>query len=199
ARVAVRRSELPPDRGLDPRSAWNQCARGLYEGLCPKPGQILSECARSGDEGQVRPLLPGRRRAHYLQRAIGRDHHAGQVAVSGLFQRHIRPVAIAAVPAMALAAIWHGVLAGRAETPMASCNEFLLQKNELPGVSHQSCRMIETDVTYLGLPYRRVDMGITGTIDGMTAKDGPRTNYFTQSPEFVFAQTGNKAPLHHGV
>lgn len=107
--------------------------------------------------------------------------------------------AITGVLALGLAAAWSGALAGGADLTAVSCNKFLLPKDELPGVSHQSCRAIEIDAMYLGASYRRVDMGITGTIDGMTAKDGPRINYFTQSPEFVFAQTGNKAPLHHGV
>jgi hypothetical protein len=106
---------------------------------------------------------------------------------------------MAGVLAVSLAAAGHVALAGGGNSPATSCSDLLLAKDELPGLNHQSCRSIETDLTYLGAPYRRVDIGITGTIDGMTAKDGPRTNYFTQSPEFVFAQTGNKAPLHHGV
>ena len=93
----------------------------------------------------------------------------------------------------------HDVGAGDATPSSRSCKEFLIEADELPGVTHQSCRAIETDLTYLGQPYRRVDMGVTGTIDGVTARDGPRTNYFTQSPEFVFVQTGNKAPLYHGI
>ncbi len=81
----------------------------------------------------------------------------------------------------------------------ASCTDFLLKTDNLPGVVHESCQAIETDLTFDGRAFHRVDMGITATIDGMTASTGPRNSYFTQSPEFVFVQTGNTSPLKHGV
>ncbi len=104
-----------------------------------------------------------------------------------------------AILASLLALIATAGSAVAAPTAPESCNAFLLKSDNLPGVVHESCQAIETDLTFNGQSFRRVDMGITATIDGMTADTGPRNAYFTQSPEFVFVQTGNTSPLKHGV
>ena len=79
------------------------------------------------------------------------------------------------------------------------CDEYLEASAALPGLELESCRMLETQATLEGREYVRLDMGISGTIDGVVVLSGPRTNYFTQFPEFVFAQAGNATPQKRGV
>ncbi len=59
--------------------------------------------------------------------------------------------------------------------------------------------MIEHAVTLDGKKYRRLDIGITGTIEGHTASEGVRSAYFTTAPEFVFTQVGNTSKLRQGI
>jgi hypothetical protein len=80
-----------------------------------------------------------------------------------------------------------------------SCDGWLAGARALPGLALESCRMIETPFTWKGRDYVRIDIGLSGTIDGVTTTSGPRNNYFTQFPEFVFEQVGNKAARKRGV
>ena len=84
-----------------------------------------------------------------------------------------------------------------AASKVVSCNEFLLPKWEMRGklLGQEECKMIETDFTFLGRKFRRMDMGITGTIDGYNPKVGRYNHYFSANPEFNIAQSGNKNPL----
>jgi hypothetical protein len=79
------------------------------------------------------------------------------------------------------------------------CEEFLSAAEFLPGLTLDSCRMLETKLTHEGRAYTRLDIGLSGTIDGVTVLAGPRTNYFTQFPEVVFQQVGNQTPQKRGV
>lgn len=82
-----------------------------------------------------------------------------------------------------------------------SCDQFMVPKYQVNGkaVGQESCRMAERAVTLDGKPYRRIDIGITGTIEGYTASEGVRSAYFTTAPEFVFVQVGNTAKLRQGI
>lgn len=49
-----------------------------------------------------------------------------------------------------------------------------------------------------GVPYRRLEIGVSGTIVGYTAKESPRVEMLTDVPEFT-AQRGNLGPYFHGI
>ncbi|MDA2934143.1 hypothetical protein MYX82_07345 [Acidobacteria bacterium AH-259-D05] len=95
-----------------------------------------------------------------------------------------------------------------------SCNEFLVSKKEVKGklIGQEDCRMQEVVVRDDSWPevasilgprrppqIRRVDMGVSGTIEGFAVKEGPRAAEFTSAPEFVFRQAGNTRKPLHGV
>ena len=50
-----------------------------------------------------------------------------------------------------------------------------------------------------GVAYRRIEMDISGSIDGYTVKNGPRIVNFTDVPELSMGQQGNLGPYFHGV
>ena len=50
-----------------------------------------------------------------------------------------------------------------------------------------------------GVAYRRIEMGISGSIDGYTVKNGPRIVNFTDVPKLSMGQKGNLGPYFHGV
>lgn len=83
----------------------------------------------------------------------------------------------------------------------ASCNEFLVPKVEFKGkqIGQEDCKMLETDFDIQGRKFRRLDMGISGTIDGYIAKEGRYNHYFGSNPEFTYAQGGNKNSLFYGI
>ena len=68
-------------------------------------------------------------------------------------------------------------------------------------VGPEICRITrEIQITNVhGVPYRRIEMGISGSIDGYTAKNGPRIVNFTDVPELGMGQKGNLGPYFHGV
>jgi len=82
-----------------------------------------------------------------------------------------------------------------------SCNEFLVPKQTIRGkqIGQEDCKLIETDFTYAGRRFRRMDMGISGTLDGYLAKEGRYNFYFGSNPEFTYAQGGNRNPLYYGI
>jgi hypothetical protein len=82
-----------------------------------------------------------------------------------------------------------------------SCNEFLVPKQTIRGrqVGQEDCKLMETDFTFAGRRFRRMDMGISGTIDGYLAKEGRYNTYFGSNPEFTYAQGGNRNPLFYGT
>jgi hypothetical protein len=85
-----------------------------------------------------------------------------------------------------------------------SCTEFAPAKKEALGqsVGVEQCQIIseETVFNIKGHKYRRVEIRLTGTVDGwaFTGK-GPRAIYFTDEPEFVFAQSGLTGQRARGV
>ena len=82
-----------------------------------------------------------------------------------------------------------------------SCNEFLVPKVEIKGklIGQDDCRLKETDFTFLGRKFRRMDMGISGTIDGYLPKEGLYDFYIGSNPEFTHPQVGSANPLFYGI
>lgn len=95
--------------------------------------------------------------------------------------------------------------------PTASCNALLPGKVDIGGraVGPEECLMQETDVMFAGRRFKRIDIGITGTVDGYMAKargikeesTGNREyiHYFTNAPDLVFPQGGNPGPILKGI
>ncbi|MBI4483310.1 MAG: hypothetical protein HY652_10525 [Acidobacteria bacterium] len=90
----------------------------------------------------------------------------------------------------------------------------MVAKKQIDGrrIGQEDCRMLEVPVTDETWPemtralrldharkYRRVDMGISGTIEGYTVKEGPRTVEFTSAPDFMFPQAGNFTQPLRGI
>lgn len=84
---------------------------------------------------------------------------------------------------------------------LRSCNEFLVPKQTIRGkqIGQEDCKLIETDFSLAGRRFRRMDMGVSGTIDGYLAKEGRYNTYFGSNPEFTYAQGGNPNPLFYGI
>lgn len=63
------------------------------------------------------------------------------------------------------------------------------------------CNSAESTIANVhGVLYRRVEMGISGAIEGYTLTDGSRYSlYFTDVPEFSLAQRGALGPYVHGI
>src|SRR5262245_26116984 len=85
-----------------------------------------------------------------------------------------------------------------------SCDEFAPASKQIMerSVGVEECRIIseETVFNIKGHRFRRVEMLITGTVDGWASTEkGPRAIYFTDGPDFVFAQSGLKGPRARGI
>ncbi|TAK09289.1 hypothetical protein EPO44_01485 [bacterium] len=85
-----------------------------------------------------------------------------------------------------------------------SCDEFAPPKKELSGktVGVEECRVIgeETVFNIKGYRYRRVEVRLTGTVDGWAVKEkGPRSIYFNDGPDFVFTQSGHAGRRFRGI
>jgi len=65
----------------------------------------------------------------------------------------------------------------------------------------KTCVMDERPIYNMeGVPYRRVEMGISGSVEGYTMTDGSRYSfYFTDVPELSLAQRGAWGPYFHAV
>lgn len=88
-----------------------------------------------------------------------------------------------------------------------SCIKFLVPQKTVNGekIGQEDCRMREVMVrddtwpevaeilgTAQGKPYRRIEIGLSGTLRGYAVASGPRIVTFTSAPEFVFTQAGNE-------
>src|SRR5262245_48066943 len=90
-----------------------------------------------------------------------------------------------------------------ARAPAASCDEFLPPRRQVGGTSvgPDECRILSEGVAcnIKGQPFRRIEMRISGTVEGFAVKQGARTEYFNDAPDFVFTQAGNTGPRVHGI
>jgi len=68
-------------------------------------------------------------------------------------------------------------------------------------VGPETCSVVEEPEfrNAYGSDYRRLQIGISGTIAGYTVIGRPRLEMLTDLPEFAFAQRGNLGPYFHGI
>ena len=85
----------------------------------------------------------------------------------------------------------------------SSCDEFLPSPRQVVGkrIGPEECRIVseETVFNLKGQRYRRLELRISGTVEGWAAKEGPRFNYFTDAPDIVYTQSGNTAGRFKGI
>jgi hypothetical protein len=92
-------------------------------------------------------------------------------------------------------------------TASESCRQYLVEPRIVDGrsIGQEDCRMRETVIVDDSWPeiaalldspqdkaYRRIEIGLTGTLRGYAVRSGPRLVTFTSAPQFVFVQGGNK-------
>lgn len=82
-----------------------------------------------------------------------------------------------------------------------TCDEFRVTARVADGqqVGPASCMMQETDVTLEGRTFRRLDLGLDGTVEGVLAAAPQGRDRFTNSPDLVFAQIGAAPPFRPAV
>ncbi len=82
-----------------------------------------------------------------------------------------------------------------------NCDTQLLPLRQIRGqkVGPSSCQMTEASITYDGRAYKRLDVGLDGTVDGFAAKVGDYKDYFTNGPDLVFPQTWGPRQVFFGV
>lgn len=84
------------------------------------------------------------------------------------------------------------------------CNEFASPGKQVTGhtVGVEQCQIIseETVFNIKGHKFRRVELRLTGAVEGWASREkGSRAVYFTDGPDFVFAQSGLTGPHARGV
>jgi hypothetical protein len=84
------------------------------------------------------------------------------------------------------------VLPLTAQSP-ASCDAFLPPLRDVRGqkVGPTSCQLLESTITIAGRTFRRVDIGLDGTVDGFVTRTGDYKEYLTNAPDLVFPQTAD--------
>ena len=67
-------------------------------------------------------------------------------------------------------------------------------------VGPDECWMSEGTVRNAdGVIFQRLEIGVSGTVDGYTVKQGERVEIFSNAPEFALAQRSNLGPYYHGT
>jgi hypothetical protein len=71
-----------------------------------------------------------------------------------------------------------------------SCDEFLVASRAVAGkqVGPSACMMQETDVALDGRTFRRLDIGLDGTVEGAVTDRPDTREYFTNAPDLVLPQ-----------
>src|SRR5215467_15702193 len=91
----------------------------------------------------------------------------------------------------------------KASAPAVSCDAFLPVRKQVGGksIGPDECKIVSEEVVFnlKGQGFRRFELRISGTLDGFAVKQGPRTEYFNDAPDFVFAQSGNNGPRFHST
>ena len=82
-----------------------------------------------------------------------------------------------------------------------TCDEFRVPPRVVAGkqVGPASCMMQETDVTLDGRTFRRLDMGLDGTVEGVLATGRQGRGYFTNAADLVFPQIGAPGPFRPAI
>jgi hypothetical protein len=97
-----------------------------------------------------------------------------------------------------------GAKATRTPKDTVPCNEFAPPSKLVLGqtIGVEQCQIIseETVFNIKGHRYSRVEIRLTGTVDGWASTEkGSRAIYFTDGPDFVFVQSGLSGPRARGV
>src|SRR5437764_653657 len=81
------------------------------------------------------------------------------------------------------------------DSVLTSCDEFLPAKTRIgdKSVGPDECRIVSHEIVFniKGQRFLRLEMRISGTVEGYAVKQGSRTEYFNDAPDFVFTQSGN--------
>lgn len=79
------------------------------------------------------------------------------------------------------------------DAPETSCDRWLVAARDVRGqqVGPTSCLMQETALTIAGRPFRRIDIGLNGSVDGVVTRTGDYKEYLTNAPDLVFPQTAD--------
>ncbi len=87
------------------------------------------------------------------------------------------------------------------ESVSSSGKQFLVPQKEVHGytVGQEDALIEEVRVNHRGRRFRRLDVGVSGTLSGWVVKEGPRLNHFVSAPEFAFTQSGNHYRRFHGI
>jgi len=84
-----------------------------------------------------------------------------------------------------------------------SCNEFLPPPKQVAAnmIGPEDCRIVseETVFNLKGQRYQRLELRISGTVEGWATTQGSRFNYLNDAPDFVFTQSGNTAQRFKGI
>src|SRR5262249_39076658 len=87
--------------------------------------------------------------------------------------------------------------------PAESCDEFLPAPKQVGATKAgpEQCRTISEEIVFntRRQPHRHLELRISGTLEGWAARQGRRFNYFNDSPDFVFTQSGNTTPRYKGI
>jgi len=83
----------------------------------------------------------------------------------------------------------------------SSGKEFVAPQKEVNGIliGQEDVLIQEVVVTDSGRQYRRLDVGVSGTLEGWALKEVLPMPQFVSAPEFVFIQGGNVGPRFHGT
>jgi len=83
----------------------------------------------------------------------------------------------------------------------SSGRKFMVPKKEVNGrlIGQEDVLIQEVVITDSDRRYRRLDVGVSGTLSGWVVKEGSRLNHFVSAPEFAFTQTGNHYRRFHGI
>jgi hypothetical protein len=77
----------------------------------------------------------------------------------------------------------------KASVPAASCNEFLPARKQVGGknIGPDECKIVSEEVVFnlKGQRFRRLELRISGTVDGLAVKQGPRIEYFNDAPDCI--------------
>jgi len=99
------------------------------------------------------------------------------------------------------ATLWGQTSASQLVT--SSGTEFMVPKKEVNGklIGQEDVLIQEVVVIDSGRRYRRLDVGVSGTIDGWTVKEDSafQRRQFQSAPEFTFTQVGNVSRRFHGT
>jgi len=100
---------------------------------------------------------------------------------------------------------WGSTLDAANVSDVKGCDEYLVpKKKDINGklIGQEVCRMTEIEFDWHGRKFKRLDVGVTGTLEGYALKDDKArySNYFNVYPEFVYQQGGEEdKPVFHGI